>query len=140
MSNKCHFNQTLYELTGHGGYCDDCQGNTAGPHCEECKVGFYRGENDNRCINCNCNHIGSESIQCDPNGKCKCRPGVIGEKCDRCAPYHYELSITGCKICNCNPIGSFDSPPICDPRDGTCRCKANVESKNCDRPKPGFLI
>ena len=42
-------------------------------------------------------------------------------------------------MCNCSAVGSFDSPPICDPRDGTCRCKANVEGQNCDRPKPGFF-
>lgn len=126
-------------MTGHGGYCDDCEGNTAGSHCEECKTGFYRRENENRCIDCQCNHFGAESLQCDPTGKCRCKPGVIGEKCDRCAPYHYELSITGCKMCNCNPVGSFDNPPVCDPRDGSCRCKANVEGQNCDRPKPGFF-
>lgn len=45
----------------------------------------------------------------------------------------------GCKVCNCNSIGSFDSPPICDPRDGSCRCKANVEGQNCDQPKPGYF-
>jgi laminin gamma 1 len=92
-----------------------------------------------RCIDCQCNPFGSENIQCDPNGKCRCKPGVVGDKCDRCAPYHYELSVTGCKICTCNPIGSFDNPPICDPRDGNCRCKTNVEGQNCDRPKPGFF-
>ncbi|CAF0707486.1 unnamed protein product [Brachionus calyciflorus] len=139
LSKKCHFNQTLYESTGHGGYCDDCEGNTQGPHCEECKLGFYRRENENRCIDCQCNHIGSESPQCDPNGKCKCKPGVVGDKCDRCAPYHYELSTAGCKQCQCNLVGSFDTPPICDPRDGSCRCKANIEGQNCDIPKPGFF-
>ncbi len=139
MSKKCHFNQTLYDLTGHGGYCDDCEGNTAGPHCEECKVGFYRRENENRCIDCQCNPLGSENVQCDPAGRCRCRPGVIGDKCDRCAPNHYELSTTGCKMCSCNSIGSFDSPPVCDPRDGSCRCKANVEGMNCDKPKPGYF-
>jgi laminin, gamma 1 len=78
-------------------------------------------------------------LQCDPQGKCRCRPGVVGDKCDRCANNHYELSVTGCKVCNCDLVGSFDSPPICDPRDGSCRCKANVEGKNCDKPKPGFF-
>ena len=78
-------------------------------------------------------------MQCDPSGKCKCKPGIVGDKCDRCEAYHYELSNTGCKKCECNQAGSFNSPPVCDPRDGTCRCKTNVEGKNCDRPKPGFF-
>lgn len=76
-------------------------------------------------------------MQCDPFGRCKCKPGVVGDKCDRCAPYHYELSIAGCKPCTCNPTGSYDTPPVCDPRDGSCRCKLNVEGRDCDRPKPG---
>jgi len=63
----------------------------------------------------------------------------VGEKCDRCAPFHYELSFTGCKQCSCSQVGSFDSPPICEPINGVCRCKANVEGKNCDRPKHGYF-
>ncbi len=129
----------MYDQSGHGGQCLDCDGNTEGPHCEYCKFGHYRRENDVRCVDCQCNPIGAESSQCDPYGKCKCKPGVVGDKCDRCAPYHYELSIVGCKVCNCNSAGSYDSPPICDPRDGSCRCKAHIEGQNCDRPKPGFF-
>ncbi len=139
LSNKCHFNETLFRETGHGGYCDECRGNTEGSNCQTCKFGTYRKEDENTCTDCQCNLYGAESLQCDPFGKCRCRPGVIGEKCDRCAPHHYDLTITGCKLCNCNPIGSFDSPPLCDPYSGFCRCKANVEGQNCDRPKPGFF-
>jgi laminin gamma 1 len=126
-------------MTGHGGHCYDCEGNTEGPHCETCRHGFYRREHDTRCVDCQCNPIGSESVQCDPSGQCRCKPGVDGLKCDRCKPYHFELSIAGCKVCTCNPIGSYDSPPACDPRDGSCRCKMNVEGRDCDLPKPGFF-
>lgn len=49
------------------------------------------------------------------------------------------MSVEGCKPCSCNPLGSFDSPPICEPVNGNCRCKANVEGQNCDRPKPGYF-
>lgn len=48
-------------------------------------------------------------------------------------PNHYDLTVDGCKKCNCDPSGSNDSPPICDPRDGKCRCKQNVEGLNCDK-------
>lgn len=139
LSQRCHFNETLYRETGRGGYCENCQGNTLGAHCEECKFGTYRKEDENTCTDCQCNQYGAESLQCDPSGRCLCRQGVIGEKCDRCAANHYDLTITGCKQCNCNPIGSFDAPPLCDPYNGFCRCKANVEGQNCDRPKPGFF-
>ena len=133
LSNKCVFNQTLYDQTGHGGYCIDCQRNTDGAHCEYCKYSYYRRESTNECVDCNCHRDGALSPQCDPTGKCKCKPGVVGEKCDRCAPNHYEISSEGCKSCECNEAGSFDNPPVCDSRDGQCRCKQNVEGRNCDR-------
>lgn len=127
------FNQTLYETTGHGGRCIDCQRNTDGDHCQNCLFGFYRREYDNECVDCQCHKDGSLSKQCDPAGKCRCKPGVTGDKCDRCLPNHYDITSEGCKMCSCNPLGSFDSPAVCDPRDGKCRCKPNVEGQNCDK-------
>ncbi|CAF0708121.1 unnamed protein product [Brachionus calyciflorus] len=139
LSDKCFFNATLYDQTGHGGHCYDCQRNTDGVHCENCKFGYYRREYDNECIDCQCHKDGSLSLQCDPAGRCKCKPGVTGDKCDRCLPNHYDLTGDGCKLCNCDPEGSFDSPPVCDQRDGKCRCKQNVEGQNCEKCKPGFF-
>lgn len=40
---------------------------------------------------------GSLSTQCDNNGRCSCRPGVMGEKCDRCQPGFHSLSEAGCQ-------------------------------------------
>ena len=34
---------------------------------------------------CKCNEDGSEYQQCNDNGKCTCKPNVIGDKCDKCA-------------------------------------------------------
>jgi laminin gamma 1 len=139
MSNKCFFDRELYDQTGHGGHCIDCQRNTDGVNCQHCKETFYRSEYDNECIDCQCHPLGSKSLQCDPSGKCRCKPGVVGPKCDRCDANFFDLTSDGCKPCNCSFIGSFDSPPICDSRDGKCRCKANAEGKKCDRCKPGFF-
>ena len=133
LSEECVFNETLYQETGHGGYCINCRQNTEGAKCENCKYSFYRPADENECLSCSCNELGSKDLQCDPFGVCRCKPGVTGQKCDRCAPNYYELTNTGCKMCSCNQIGSFDNPPVCNPINGKCNCKENVEGQNCDR-------
>ncbi|CAF4592517.1 unnamed protein product, partial [Rotaria magnacalcarata] len=61
-------------------------GNRGGPNCERCKLGFYRlPDSEGECLPCACNSIGSESAQCATNGQCRCKPGVVGDKCDQCA-------------------------------------------------------
>ena len=37
---------------------------------------------------------------CTPNeGRCYCQPGVTGDKCDQCQPFHNNLSPSGCEPC-----------------------------------------
>ncbi|XP_071348331.1 laminin subunit gamma-2 [Trachinotus anak] len=67
-----------------GLHCVDCQGNTEGRHCERCKAGFYQEGAGVSCTPCRCNPTGSVSSKCDSRGRCSCREGVRGEKCDRC--------------------------------------------------------
>lgn len=136
-SYECFFDQDLYTRTGHGGHCLNCRDNREGVHCENCKTGFYRLGEDPRCRDCGCNPVGSESLQCDSLGICKCKPGVTGDKCDRCASNFYDLTETGCKPCTCDNSGSL-TPIRCSEIDGTCACKENVEGKNCDKCKPGY--
>lgn len=49
-----------------------------------------------RCV-CVCVRAGSVSPQCDDRGMCACKPGVTGEKCDRCQPGHHSLTEAGCR-------------------------------------------
>ena len=43
--------------------------------------------------------LGSESEECDEDGKCSCKEGVQGDKCDSCARNHFDIT-AGCKKCD----------------------------------------
>ncbi|CAL4069011.1 unnamed protein product [Meganyctiphanes norvegica] len=144
-SNRCYFDQDLYDRTGHGGHCLDCSANRAGPNCERCRDNFYERE-DGVCVPCNCNDIGSRSLQCGSDGMCQCKPGVTGSKCDQCAENYFDFGpqdrafgIEGCKACGCNVAGSRENQASCDPATGICVCKHHVEGQQCDHCKPGFF-
>ena len=74
---------------------------------------------------------GSRSLQCTSDGKCQCKPGVTGEKCDSCALNYFQFTNQGCKPCLCNEAGSYNNAAYCDPNTGVCMCKQNVEGKQC---------
>lgn len=48
------------------------------------------------CVPCHCNSFGSKSFDCSESGQCRCQPGVTGQKCDRCAPGHFNFQEGGC--------------------------------------------
>lgn len=39
---------------------------------------------------CRCHRLGSWTESCD-GGQCECRPGVGGQRCDRCEPGYWGL-------------------------------------------------
>ncbi|XP_027724386.1 laminin subunit gamma-2 [Vombatus ursinus] len=140
-SRQCIFDQELQRRTGKGFRCLNCNDNTAGVHCERCKDGFYHQRDRDRCLPCNCNTKGSLSSQCDNHGRCSCKSGVMGDRCDQCQPGFHTLTETGCtrnrqpkdSKCDCDPAGSTGS---CD--SGRCVCKASVTGERCDRCRPGY--
>lgn len=85
-------------------------------------------------IACNCNPIGSINQNCnDSNGKCQCKSGVKGHRCDRC-PTNTHLTNQGCvhnslnKNISCSPNRCrFGS--ICQ-SNGSCTCNFNCNSFN----------
>ncbi|XP_031846744.1 laminin subunit gamma-1 isoform X2 [Nomia melanderi] len=138
-SERCYFDRELYKTTGHGGHCLDCRANRDGANCERCRENFYQHPDDKYCVACNCNEIGSRSLQCNSEGKCQCKPGVTGDKCDRCAANYYNFGSYGCISCECDVTGSLNNTPNCNVTTGTCTCKENVEGKRCPKCRPGFF-
>ncbi|XP_012681774.2 laminin subunit gamma-1 [Clupea harengus] len=135
-SSECYFDSELYRATGRGGHCRNCADNFDGPNCERCLDNYYRESSGSRCLPCSCNSVGSLSTQCDATGRCSCKPGVMGDKCERCQPGYHTLTEAGCRPCSCNPSGSTQE---CDVQTGRCQCKDNVEGFSCDRCKLGFF-
>ncbi|XP_062383791.1 laminin subunit gamma-2 [Sardina pilchardus] len=81
--------------------CLKCTGNTEGRHCESCKEGFYHQRAGQSCISCNCSPTGSLGPQCDSEGRCSCKAGFTGEKCDR-TPSNLKCDSQDCLPCFCN--------------------------------------
>ncbi|XP_065165658.1 agrin-like isoform X4 [Atheta coriaria] len=84
---------------------------------------------------CGCNKLGSYSETCDPDTQqCRCRPGVGGEKCDRCEPGYWGLPKIssghhGCIPCGCSTFGSVRDD--CEQMTGRCVCKPGIQGQKC---------
>ena len=83
--------------------------------------------------------LGSVEQQCDFDGKCTCKPGVTGDKCDQCEVNHWNKNSAGCESCGCLEQGSQDNTKSCSQETGECDCKQNVIGKRCDQCKLGHF-
>uniref|UniRef100_A0A670IES8 Laminin subunit alpha 3 n=1 Tax=Podarcis muralis TaxID=64176 RepID=A0A670IES8_PODMU len=123
--------------------CDDitgkciCPPQTVKPRCEVCVRQHFGYHPLTGCEGCNCSRkgiINPGNAECDKIvGQCKCRIGITGRRCDRCASGSYGFP--NCKPCECNREGT--EPDVCHPQTGVCLCKENVEGIQCDMCRPG---
>uniref|UniRef100_A0A1A8E756 Netrin-G2 n=1 Tax=Nothobranchius kadleci TaxID=1051664 RepID=A0A1A8E756_NOTKA len=88
-SNRCSYIDYLNIVT-----CVSCKHNTRGQNCQHCRLGYFRNasaelDDENVCIECNCNQLGSVHDRCNNTGFCQCKDGATGAKCDDCVPGFY---------------------------------------------------
>ncbi|XP_078497665.1 netrin-G2 [Lissotriton helveticus] len=132
-SNRCSYIDFLNVVT-----CVSCKHYTRGQHCQHCRLGFYRNQSaelddENVCIECNCNQKGSKHDRCNDTGYCECLDGATGSRCDDCLPGYYWRQ-------GCLPNVCDDEFLICQ-NGGTChenqRCLCPVGFKGilCEQPK-----
>ncbi|XP_043569548.1 laminin subunit beta-4 [Chiloscyllium plagiosum] len=157
-SEKCHFDMAVYLASGEvsGGICDECQHNTMGQNCNQCKPFFYQDpgrmiSDPYACVACNCDPGGSlNNGMCeshtDPSlgtvaGRCICKRNVEGTRCDQCKPGYFGLSAVnpeGCEECRCDSRGSVSVHSVCDAISGECHCHRYVTGKNCEQCLPSY--
>ncbi|XP_062310043.1 LOW QUALITY PROTEIN: netrin-G2 [Osmerus eperlanus] len=83
-SNRCSYIDFINVVT-----CVSCKHNTRGQNCQSCRLGYFRNmslelDDENVCIECNCNQQGSLHARCNESGFCECKDGTTGQKCDSC--------------------------------------------------------
>ncbi|KAM7127014.1 laminin subunit alpha-3 isoform 1-T1 [Molossus nigricans] len=124
-----------------------CKPNFHGDNCEKCAVGYYNfpfclripvfpistpspeGPVAGDIKGCDCNLEGVLPEICDARGRCLCRPGVGGPRCDACRSGFYSFPI--CQACQCSALGSYQTP--CNPVTGQCDCRPGITGQRCDR-------
>ncbi|XP_050306912.1 laminin subunit alpha-1 [Anthonomus grandis grandis] len=114
------------------GFCQNCNNNTAGNHCEFCAIGFYQDYVGN-CQACLCpseEDNNAESCVAKKFGfVCHCKKGYTGSKCDSCKESYYRDTKTNkCVPCSCNFYGSYSS--VCN-ANGMCECKPGFHGNKC---------
>ncbi|CAG0890931.1 unnamed protein product, partial [Cyprideis torosa] len=105
----------------HTGQCP-CRNGIGGLRCNRCLPGFWGIRQiqfgKDGCAPCACSAFGSDRDDCEQmTGRCVCRRGVTGDKCDQC-PFGQELTRSGCQRENRFGLISY-RPGSCN---GDLRC------------------
>ncbi|XP_063100361.1 netrin-G2 isoform X2 [Cavia porcellus] len=132
-SNRCSYIDFLNVVT-----CVSCKHNTRGQHCQHCRLGYYRNgsaelDDENVCIECNCNQIGSAHDRCNETGFCECREGAVGPKCDDCLPTHHWRQ--GCypNVCDDDQLLCLNGGTCL--QNQRCACPRGYTGLRCEQPR-----
>ncbi|KAF7704133.1 hypothetical protein HF521_021205 [Silurus meridionalis] len=124
-----------------------CRAHVEGRQCDSCIDGWYTpGRDGSRgCQPCHCDPRGTvdESAVCNKtSGQCRCKKGVEGLRCHRCAAHMYNLSsgndTHSCQPCKCDLMGTL-AGTVCDPDSGQCVCVPSHHTQDCHNCKPGYF-
>ncbi|KAM9360744.1 netrin-G2-like [Symphorus nematophorus] len=114
-SNRCSYIDFINVVT-----CVSCKHNTRGQNCQYCRLGYYRNasvmlDDENVCVECDCDLQRSLSPHCSDSGLCQCKPGATGRRCDSCLPgFTWRVGGASCTENLCD-----DERLICQ-NGGTC--------------------
>nr|XP_055023738.1 netrin-G2 isoform X3 [Misgurnus anguillicaudatus] len=132
-SNRCSYIDFINIVT-----CVSCKHNTRGQNCQHCRLGYFRNasaelDDENVCIECNCNQLGSLHARCNDTGFCQCRDGTVGQKCDDClSGYTWKQG--------CVPNVCDDEFLLCQNggsciQNQKCVCPPNFKGVLCEQPR-----
>ncbi|KJH49983.1 laminin EGF-like protein [Dictyocaulus viviparus] len=124
--------------------CMDCEHNTYGDHCDQCKQGYIGDARDggaHACTKCACplpeNSFSDTCVAVDYGRGyvCNaCKPGYTGQYCESCTVgYFGEPSVPEgfCQSCDCHPDGSLHG--ACHSHTGQCECRDGVTGRDCSQ-------
>ncbi|XP_048065370.1 neurofilament heavy polypeptide isoform X1 [Megalobrama amblycephala] len=132
-SNRCSYIDFINIVT-----CVSCKHNTRGQNCQHCRLGYFRNasaelDDENVCIECNCNQLGSFHARCNDTGFCQCREGTTGQKCEDCLPgYTWKQG--------CVPNVCDDELLLCQNggsciQNQKCVCPPSFRGVLCEQPR-----
>ncbi|KAM4745946.1 uncharacterized protein ntng2a isoform 2-T2 [Anableps anableps] len=160
-SNRCSYIDFINVVT-----CVSCKHNTRGQSCQYCRLGYYRNsslplDDDNICVECDCDPDGSASPHCSDSGLCRCKPGATGRRCDSClSGFTWRGGGAGCTenlcdmerlvcqnggtcvdfqrcVCPDNSTGQFCEQTVCTKKSG---CVTNAEGSSSSVMSQLYLV
>ncbi|KAL0967369.1 hypothetical protein UPYG_G00251370 [Umbra pygmaea] len=79
---QCHDNGSVSATCNReSGQCQ-CKQHAVGRQCDECMPNCWWDAEEQVCKPCSCSRAGAMSQRCDLEGRCICRPGFVGRRCD----------------------------------------------------------